>query len=315
MARVEKRSSLGEELKTFVGGLPIPCEEAELGLFMSQFGQVVDVFISREPHSRLHKGFAFVTFSSVHSLEHLFGEHYFKDRQIEVMRNLHNQLFLSSVTHSISPPAIRTALENQGFGVHEVLIGTDLNGVPRGFATVRLHRDELLPDVVAQETLWVGQIPLGIHSRLPKRPREGRFRKQTDSSSILLEGQSPRHKKSSQHQVPQGRELAAEKQSPTTRTRKLSISLTNSSKEYYPVQLQQESLILEEEENTQQAHSLTETLSSRPVSFPDPEAAGKRLSNFSSYFYSPVVASLRGVTVPPSTVEVRVAYYTFPGRD
>lgn len=158
-----------EIFKTFVGGLPFHCNEQELGLFMSQFGTVHEVYISRDP-SGYHKGFAFVNFISVQSPERLFGEHYFKSKLIEVKQNLHNQLLLLSLPDKTDECTIRKAIEELGFLVAEVILGSESNGVPPGSASVKLFHEDQVNQALAKEKVLIKDTEVEISSRATKRP-------------------------------------------------------------------------------------------------------------------------------------------------
>jgi len=166
MLRAENRPR--EILKTFVGGLPFHCNEQELGQFMSQFGIVHEVYISKDP-TGFHKGFAFVNFSAVEQTERLFGEHYFKSKLIEVKQNLHNQLILPSLPENTDENTIRKAIEDLGFLVAVVTLGTEFNGVPPGSASVRLAREDQVGLALGKGKVLIKDIEVEINTRVTKK--------------------------------------------------------------------------------------------------------------------------------------------------
>src|SRR3990167_8195668 len=109
-------------VRTFVGGLSVRCTKHRLSQFMSQFGYVKDVYISKDPNNSGHKGFAFVAFFSVFRLQELFGPHFLCGRWIEVKRSLQDYLILKNIPQHISQRDIVHAFERIGYSVSEVLI-------------------------------------------------------------------------------------------------------------------------------------------------------------------------------------------------
>lgn len=156
-------------LHTFVGGLPFNCENHELETFMSQFGQVAEVFIARDPVSLNHKGYAFVVYSQAQDLKTLFGAHIFKGKNIEVKRNMHNQALLAGLTTDISEQDIKSAIETVGYSVAEVIVGCEGNGVPIGSACARLNNDQLLNEFMSRGFILVKDKNIEINSRSARK--------------------------------------------------------------------------------------------------------------------------------------------------
>jgi hypothetical protein len=138
-------------------------------MFMSQFGIVHEVYISRD-HNGSHKGFAFVNFLVVHVPERLFGEHSFKSKMIEVKQNLHNQLLLLNLPDKTNEGQIRQAIEELGFMVAEVTLGSESNGVPPGSASVKLAQEELVGQALSKQKVTINGLEVEISSRATKRP-------------------------------------------------------------------------------------------------------------------------------------------------
>ena len=114
---------------------------------MSQFGYVKDVYISKDMDSESHKGFAFVKFSSVHSLERLFGEHRLNGKLIEVKRSLQDYVCLHGLPREATQADVEKALSDMGYSVTELLLGGHVFGVTVGTAGVKLskykHQEQL----------------------------------------------------------------------------------------------------------------------------------------------------------------------------
>ena len=186
-----------EVLKTFVGGLPFHCNEQELGQFMTQFGHVLEVYISRDQTGH-HKGFAFVNFINESLSDKLFGEHYFKSKLIEVKKNLHNQLLLQSLPEKTDEASVRKAIEELGFPVAEVTLGNESNGVPPGSASVRLVHEEMVPLALAKEKVTIKDAEIEISTRANKRPGPST----PQSKDYSNKKKTPRHTGGGSQQTP-----------------------------------------------------------------------------------------------------------------
>src|SRR3990167_920 len=73
-----------QPLNVFVGGLPKTASEDKLSQFMSQFGYVKDVYISKDEATGIHKGFSFVNFANVNDVHKLFGQHTWLGKRLEI---------------------------------------------------------------------------------------------------------------------------------------------------------------------------------------------------------------------------------------
>ena len=168
MSRLDNRKNQ-ELVKTFVGGLPFHCCEQELSSFMASFGKVEEVFMARD-HNGQHKGFAFVDFSLVKSFSHLFGEHLFQGKTIEVKRNLSKQHFLYKLPREVKEADIRRTIQSYGFETSDLLLGNDLNGIPIGGACIRLSDEESMHQLLSLGSIELGGREVQVHSRISKRP-------------------------------------------------------------------------------------------------------------------------------------------------
>lgn len=156
-----------EFLRTFVGGLPYHCHEEELRLFMERFGSVEQIYISKDPQGQ-HKGFAFVNFSRLHPGKHLFGEHSFKSKPIEVKLNLLNHLFLTVVPHFVTAADIRTAIESLEFPVASLMLGNGHNGIPLGTCSVKLQDEFQLSNAALIGKIVVKGVVINMEAKTNK---------------------------------------------------------------------------------------------------------------------------------------------------
>ena len=141
------QSATSSPIGTFVGGLPAHCTRDQLTQFMSQFGYVKEVYISKDMASDTHKGFAFVKFASVASPERLFGEHRLNGKVIEIKRSLQDYVCLHGLPITATEAQVQQNLQQMGYTTTEILLGGKVPGVPQGSAGIKLtkhkHQEQL----------------------------------------------------------------------------------------------------------------------------------------------------------------------------
>lgn len=172
MAWVDRNKATPNSLCVFIGGLPVDVQDEELAGFLRKFGRIDDLYISRTPEQRHSKGFAFATFAPGVNKEAIFGEHYFKNKPLEIKLNTHGMLCLAGVPPETQQNAIRKAFDHLGYSTLEVIIGGPGIGVAEGIAFVRLEGS-----MSHLSALQVGNIILNgkrvsISAKAPRRPAE-----------------------------------------------------------------------------------------------------------------------------------------------
>ena len=127
-------------INVFVGGLPKKTTHELLTQFMSQFGYVKEVYISKDHTTGDHKCFAFVNFYLIFGIDQMFGRHKFLNRYIDVKRSLQHYLVLTEVPVEAKEPDIVKAFRKLGHRVSEVLVGGRIPGILPGTVGVRLQK-------------------------------------------------------------------------------------------------------------------------------------------------------------------------------
>ena len=154
----------------FVGGIPRKCSQDKLTQFMSQFGYVKEVYISKDGSKNGHKGFAFAKFYSVSRMDLLFGTHKFLDKEIEVKRSLQEYLVLTDVPVHARESDILKTFSDLGYRISEVLVGGIAPGVPVGIVGIRLLKFHLQEQAYKMGSVVVlgKRVKLMLHIRKPK---------------------------------------------------------------------------------------------------------------------------------------------------
>lgn len=172
MAWVDRNKATPNSLCVFIGGLPIDVQDEELAEFLRKFGRIDDLYISRTPEAQHSKGFAFATFAPGVNKQAIFGEHYFKNKPLEIKLNTHGMLCLAGIPKETHQNAIRKAFDQIGYSTLEVIVGGPGVGVAEGIAFVRLEGS-----MAHLSALQVGNIILNgkrvsISAKAPRRPAE-----------------------------------------------------------------------------------------------------------------------------------------------
>ena len=171
-----------QPLSVFVGGIPKTASEDELSQFMSQFGYVKDVYISKDEASDIHKGYGFVNFADVEDAHNLFGEHSWHCKRIEIKRSLQKYITLKGLPLKATEQHVAQAFQRLGYITTEVLIGGRTVGVPLGTAGVELNKFYLQVQVAKLGTINIlgKKVKMMQFIRMPSRGMSGNFDKSED---------------------------------------------------------------------------------------------------------------------------------------
>jgi RNA recognition motif-containing protein len=142
-------------VETFVGGIPWNCSQDQLTQFMSQFGYVKEVYISKDENTANPKGFAYVNFSTVTKMDLLYGDHLWLGKKVQIKRSLQDFINLSDVPIQATESDIASAFISLGYRVREVLIGGKTPGVTPGTVGVRLMKFSFQEKVCKQRFLTI----------------------------------------------------------------------------------------------------------------------------------------------------------------
>jgi RNA recognition motif. (a.k.a. RRM, RBD, or RNP domain) len=180
-------------VQVFVGGLGSRCKQSQLTQFMSQFGYVKEVYISKVGMSDQHKGFAFVNFYRVSRPTELFGLHNLNGNYVEVKRSLQGYLELQSIPLQATETDIGTMFKEAGYKVVKILLGGKAMGIAKGLAAVRLS-NQIDHEQAIQTRFWrlLNQaIRLVLHE--PRRVADN-FQANSNQPNLMpqTENESPR---------------------------------------------------------------------------------------------------------------------------
>uniref|UniRef100_A0A914YJ72 RRM domain-containing protein n=1 Tax=Panagrolaimus superbus TaxID=310955 RepID=A0A914YJ72_9BILA len=137
--------------KLFVGGLSLQMTEEDLRAFYSQYGNITDCVVMKDPHTRRSRGFGFVTFTSMDEIDKAMNArpHVIQDKTIDPKRAVPREasqkneanmstkrLYVSGVRDDHNEKAFEEYFSKYG-GVDKVEIIKDKStGKYRGFAFI-----------------------------------------------------------------------------------------------------------------------------------------------------------------------------------
>jgi RNA recognition motif. (a.k.a. RRM, RBD, or RNP domain) len=213
MKRIHKEDSTylhetsASSVSVFVGGLGSRCKQKQLTQFMSQFGYVKEVYISKVKQSNGHNGFAFVNFYSVSLPNELFGLHQLRGSYIEVKRSLQGYLELQHLPINATERDISAMFKEEGYKVVRVLLGGKVAGIAKGSAAVKLLKHHDHEEAIQTKTfrLFNKAVTVVLHiSKGPSKklehfikkptPRTGKnYNSESQALSTADSGESDKH--------------------------------------------------------------------------------------------------------------------------
>jgi RNA recognition motif. (a.k.a. RRM, RBD, or RNP domain) len=178
-------------VSVFVGGLGNHCNQKQLTQFMSQFGYVKEVYISKVKETNEPNGLAFVNFDILSRPDELFGLHNLKGNYIEVKRSLQGYLELQQVPIHASEKEIVSMFRDAGYRVVQILLGGKVGGIALNSAAVKLlkHHDHEQAIQIKSWKLLDQEIKIVLHA--PKRVSDRTGSKTKKPTSLYHQEKRP----------------------------------------------------------------------------------------------------------------------------
>eukprot|EP00771_Trimastix_marina_P004176 gnl/Trimastix_PCT/918.p2 GENE.gnl/Trimastix_PCT/918~~gnl/Trimastix_PCT/918.p2 ORF type:complete len:413 (+),score=55.02 gnl/Trimastix_PCT/918:2086-3324(+) len=157
--------------KIFIGGVNFDSYSDSLETHFSKYGEVIDAIIMTEPHSTRSRGFGFVTFRDVASVDKVFEDtepHVIDGRRVEVKRAVSREemgnrrirtkkVFVGGLDPETTNEEFKKHFESFG-GCHEAIVMFDRRtGQPRGFGFVTYLDEEVAEEVVTKTHIVHGK--------------------------------------------------------------------------------------------------------------------------------------------------------------
>jgi len=155
----ERNASPNQALKAFVGGLAPTTTEDQLTEYFSQFGRIGEVSVMREKTTGRSRGFAFLTYENLESLEKslVSPKHVLDGRTVEVKRAIprgevktkSRKVFVGGVPPNATNESLRECFERFGPIAEAQIMRDRARNRSRGFGFVTFEDDESVPKVLA----------------------------------------------------------------------------------------------------------------------------------------------------------------------
>jgi RNA recognition motif-containing protein len=169
--------------KLFVGGLNIVTTDEALRQFYSQFGELVDCIVMRDPATKKSRGFGFVSFATQEEVDRAMAArpHVIDNKTVDPKRAVprdqsakgeHNistkRLYVSGIREEHTEDALKDYFQAYG-NINQAEIILDKNtGKPRGFAFVTFEDYDSVDKCVIQKSHMVNGHRCDVKKALSK---------------------------------------------------------------------------------------------------------------------------------------------------
>jgi len=155
----DRNQGSNQALKAFVGGLAPTTTEEQLKEYFGQFGTIGEVSVMREKTTGRSRGFAFLTYENLESLEKslVSPKHQLDGRTVEVKRAIprgevktkSRKVFVGGVPPNTTNETLRECFEKFGPIAEAQIMKDRVRGRSRGFGFVTFEDDESVPKVLS----------------------------------------------------------------------------------------------------------------------------------------------------------------------
>jgi len=155
----ENLGTTNQAMKAFVGGLAPTTTEAQLRDYFGQYGPLIEVSVMREKTTGRSRGFAFLTYEDIDSLEKslVSPKHQLDGRTVEVKRAIprgevktkSRKVFVGGVPPSSTNESLRACFEKYGPISDAQIMKDRVKNRSRGFGFVTFEDDESVPKVLS----------------------------------------------------------------------------------------------------------------------------------------------------------------------
>ena len=193
----------------FIGGLPQKCTREDLGDYLSRYGKVVDLDLSRDPEEGIHhRGFGFAVLAQVQNTDVLMGGHRIHGKKVEIKPRTNEKIFINNLPWDCTKEMVIDAFDFYKIALAEVFIGNGDNGMELGTGYIRIKitgsraKDWTPHSLTKLGPILVGSTVIGIDSRYMDR-RNPRYPNTSHDHSLKSEDayhQSGRHESNIRNQ-------------------------------------------------------------------------------------------------------------------
>ncbi|CAG8507578.1 4249_t:CDS:2 [Ambispora gerdemannii] len=170
------KASIHEEGKMFIGGLNWETTDDSLKSHFSQFGEVTDVIVMRDPNTGRSRGFGFLTFvdpSVVNTV--LVKEHQLDGKIIDPKRAIPREeqektekIFVGGIAPEVTEEEFKEFFTQFGNVIDATLMVDRETGRPRGFGFITFDSSEPVEKAMARDDLEIQNKPVEVKRAMPK---------------------------------------------------------------------------------------------------------------------------------------------------
>ncbi|CAG8479337.1 3720_t:CDS:10 [Ambispora leptoticha] len=170
------KATIHEEGKMFIGGLNWETTDESLKSHFSQFGEVTDVIVMRDPNTGRSRGFGFLTFvdpSVVNTV--LVKEHQLDGKIIDPKRAIPREeqektekIFVGGIAPEVTEEEFKEYFMQFGNVIDATLMVDRETGRPRGFGFITFDSSEPVEKAMARDDLEIQNKPVEVKRAMPK---------------------------------------------------------------------------------------------------------------------------------------------------
>lgn len=187
-------SEVNQLVHLFIGGLPQKCTREDLGDYLSRYGKVVDLDLSRDLEEGInHRGFGFAVLAQVQNTDILMGGHRIHGKKVEIKPRTNEKIFINNLPWDCTKEMVIDAFDFYKIALAEVFIGNGDNGMELGTGYIRIKitgsraKDWTHHSLNKIGPILVGSAVIGIDSHSMDR-RNSRYPNTSHDHSLKSEG-------------------------------------------------------------------------------------------------------------------------------
>jgi len=165
-----------DDRKLFAGGLPQDANENDLREYFGNYGSVASVTLKMDPTTGRSRGFAFVVYDDVESLQSALGqEHTIKNKKVAVKKAASKQgkIYVGKFMSPITEDEIRSHFEQYGSVVEiQRPVDRSKNSEPKNFCFITFDKEESANQLLSKGNINVAGQEVEI-KKVTVKPNDG----------------------------------------------------------------------------------------------------------------------------------------------
>jgi len=165
-----------DDRKLFAGGLPQDANENDLREYFGNYGSVASVTLKMDPTTGRSRGFAFVVYDDVESLQSALGqEHTIKNKKVAVKKAASKQgkIYVGKFMSPITEDEIRSHFEQYGSVVEiQRPVDRSKNSEPKNFCFITFDKEESANQLLSKGNVNVAGQDVEI-KKVTVKPNDG----------------------------------------------------------------------------------------------------------------------------------------------